>query len=166
MSKIQIICTSPGMRRLGIAHPASEIYPAGRWSEVELKAFRADPAFTVRKVDEAESTASADDFEIRVANEVDRRVATKVEELQRRFDQAVTDLVEEKVSDLKEAQAKHIEELEKNVTLAQAKMEELVKQLEAAAQAEAEKTEGTNAAELDATDASVVETQKAKATKK
>ena len=45
--KITIICRNPGMRRAGIKHPASATYPAGRWSEEQIKAFRDDPSFEV-----------------------------------------------------------------------------------------------------------------------
>ncbi len=100
MAKIQIICSSPGMRRMGKVHPASAIYPAETWTGEQLDAFRADPAFTIREVSETENVQTDDDFEIRVANEVETRLEAKVAELQRTFDQAVTDKAQERVDEL------------------------------------------------------------------
>ena len=62
MQDIQIICRAPGMRRCGIVHPAVAVYQAGRWSEAELKRFRADPLFEVRDaspVSESSALAAA-----------------------------------------------------------------------------------------------------------
>jgi len=102
--KIQIICSSPGLRRNGVAHPASAFYPAGHWTPEQLDAFRADPLFTVREVAENENTQTSDDFEIRVTAELDRRLKAKAEELQKSFDQAVSDKAQEKIDEL---QAEH-----------------------------------------------------------
>lgn len=96
-AKVQIICTKPGMRRNGVAHPASEIYPVGRWSDDELEAFRADPAFVVREIADGENTQTADDFELRVENEVKRRLEAKQIELQTGFEAAVKDAARERV---------------------------------------------------------------------
>lgn len=95
--KIQIICTSPGMRRNGIAHPATAFYDKGHWTEEQIAAFRADPNFTVREADENENTQTADDFEARVKAEVDARVQAKTDELAKSFDQAVSDAVAERM---------------------------------------------------------------------
>lgn len=44
---VTIICRKPGMRRNGISHPASETYPADRWTEDQIKTFVGDPEFEV-----------------------------------------------------------------------------------------------------------------------
>ncbi|MCY1668326.1 hypothetical protein [Rhizobium sp. SL86] len=119
--KIQIICTSPGMRRNGIAHPASAFYDADRWSADEINAFKADPNFTVRDVADGESTTTQADFEARVTAEVDRRVQIQIDELQKSFDQAVSDKAAERITEL------------------QAKVEELETKLRASEQAATEK---------------------------
>lgn len=117
MAKIQIICSSPGMRRMGKVHPATAIYPADAWTDKQLDAFRADPAFTIREVSETENVRTDDDFEIRVANEVEARLQEKADELQRAFDQAVTEKAQERVDEL------------------EAKVTDLTTKLEAAAKA-------------------------------
>ncbi len=122
MAKIQIICSSPGMRRMGKVHPASAIYEAGTWSDKEIAAFKADPAFTIREVSETENVQTGDDFEIRVANEVEARLQEKAEELQRAFDQAVTEKAQERVDEL------------------EAKVADLTAKLEAATKSASEKT--------------------------
>lgn len=123
MAKIQIICSSPGMRRMGKVHPATAIYEADYWSDKEIAAFKADPAFTLREVSEVENVQTDDDFEIRVANEVEARLTAKADELQRAFDQAVTDKAQERVDEL------------------EAKVADLTAQLEAAKAATATTTE-------------------------
>ncbi len=123
MAKIQIICSSPGMRRMGKVHPATAIYVAGYWSDKEIAAFKADPAFTIREVSETENVRTDDDFEIRVANEVEARLQEKADELQRAFDQAVTDKAQERVDEL------------------EAKVTDLTAKLEAAAKAATAATE-------------------------
>ncbi len=95
MSKIQIICSSPGMRRHGIVHPSSAIYEAGRWTEDQIEAFKADPAFTVLKVAEAGVQVEGADIEAAVA----ARVKIAVDDLQARFDKAVEDKVAEKLDE-------------------------------------------------------------------
>lgn len=117
MAKIQIICSSPGMRRMGKVHPATAIYSADVWTDKQLDAFRADPAFTIREVSETENVRTDDDFEIRVANEVEARLQEKADELQRAFDQAVTEKAQERVDEL------------------EAKVTDLTAKLEAAAKA-------------------------------
>ncbi|SIQ23962.1 hypothetical protein SAMN05880590_102743 [Rhizobium sp. RU35A] len=99
-AKIQIICTSPGMRRNGVRHPASAFYDAGHWSDEQLAAFRADQNFQVREVPEGESTVTDADFEARVAAEVDARMIAKAEELQATFAHAVTEAAAEKIAAL------------------------------------------------------------------
>jgi hypothetical protein len=97
---IQIICTSPGMRRNGMRHPASAFYPADRWSEEQLAAFDRDPNFFVRPVDEAENVQTETDFEMRVAAEVEKRVAEKENALALVFEGAVARKAEEKIEEL------------------------------------------------------------------
>lgn len=100
MSKVQIICSAPGMRRNGIAHPASAFYPSDRWSEEQLAAFRADPAFVVREVSGDEPVTTEADFEGRVRAEVERLLADRAAELQRDFDAAVAAAAQERIEAL------------------------------------------------------------------
>jgi rRNA maturation endonuclease Nob1 len=96
---IQIICTSPGMRRNGQRHPASAFYPADHWDGEQMAAFARDPNFVVREVEDSENTQTDADFEMRVAAEVDKRVAEKEDALARAFDGAVSDKVAERISE-------------------------------------------------------------------
>ncbi len=106
---IQIICTSPGMRRNGMRHPATAFYPADRWSEEQLAAFDRDPNFVVRPVEEAENVQTETDFEMRVAAEVEKRVTEKEDALALVFEGAVADKVAERVAEL---EAKRTAEME------------------------------------------------------
>jgi bisphosphoglycerate-dependent phosphoglycerate mutase len=100
--KVQIICSSPGMWRNGIQHSASEFYPADRWTEEQIARFKADPAFTVREVDEnAENTLTETDFNLRVDAEVKRQTTAKIAELQSQFAASVSEAVKEKTASLK-----------------------------------------------------------------
>lgn len=121
MSKIQIICTRPGMLRAGIAHPASAFYPAERWSEEDLKKIKADPAFVVREVEDTESTTTDADFELRVAAEVERRILLEASGLQAKFDDAVAKAVEVKVAEVKDDYEKQLAELRAQLAAAEAK---------------------------------------------
>ncbi len=94
MSKIQIICTQPGIRRNGVKHPASAVYDDDHWTEDQLKAFRADRAFVVQEVSGDGIKLSGGD----ISAEVDRRLALKINELQAGFDKAVSDAVDEKLA--------------------------------------------------------------------
>ncbi|PDT05707.1 hypothetical protein CO666_03635 [Rhizobium chutanense] len=128
--KIQIICSSPGMWRNGVQHPASEFYPADRWSEKELERFRADPAFTVREVDEkAENTLTETDFQLRVDAEVGRQMKAKAEELQAKFDQAVKNAVEDKTAELKADHDNAMDKAGKELAAANDKVAKLEKQI-------------------------------------
>lgn len=102
--KIQIICTTPGMRRNGVKHPATAFYKEGHWTEEQLAAFKADPAFTVREVGEGENVQTEDDFQQRVNDAVQVLVEGKIAELQTAFDQAVAEKAKEKIDEL---QAEH-----------------------------------------------------------
>lgn len=115
MSKIQIICSSPGMRRHGLVHPASAIYDAGRWTEAEIEAFKADPAFTVLKVGNGGVQLETGDIEAAVA----ARVKIAAEELQASFSKAVDDKVAEK---LDEAKAEAVKEYQDKVLDLQAQL--------------------------------------------
>lgn len=95
MSKIQIICSKPGIRRNGVEHPAQAVYDAGHWTEEQLSAFRADPAFIVQEA--AGSAVSSDD----ILAAVDARVEIERQKLQDSFNQAVADAVAEKLADTK-----------------------------------------------------------------
>lgn len=121
--KIQIICSSPGIRRNGIAHPASAFYEEDHWSAKQLAAFEADPAFTVRTVDDAMENVKTDtDFELAVETEVDKRVKAKATELQASFDQAVKEAVDEKTAAFKAEADKAVEDLGKELKAANDKL--------------------------------------------
>lgn len=109
--KIQIICSNPGMRRNGAIHPASAFYDAGRWTEEQLAAFRADPAFTVREAGEDENVQTEDDFRLRVDAAVQELLAQKVDELQKAFDQAVAEKSKEKIEELQAGHDKAVADL-------------------------------------------------------
>lgn len=112
MSKtIQIICTTPGMRRNGVKHPASAFYKEGHWTNEQLAAFRADPAFTVREVGEGENVQTADDFQQRVNDAVQVLVEQKIAELQTAFDQAVAEKAKEKIDELQAGHDKVVADL-------------------------------------------------------
>jgi hypothetical protein len=129
--KIQIICSSPGIRRNGIAHPASAFYDEGRWSEKELAAFDADPAFTVRSVDDAMENVKTDtDFDLAVEAEVEKRVKAKAAELQASFEQAVKEAVDDKAATIKANAEKTAEDLGKKLQAATDKIAELEKPAE------------------------------------
>jgi len=126
--KIQIICSSPGIRRNGISHPASAFYEEDRWSNSELAAFDADPAFTVRRVDDAMENVKTDtDFNVAVEAEVARQMKAKATELQASFDQAVKDAVTEKTTSIKADADKAVEDLGKELKAATDKIAELEK---------------------------------------
>ena len=130
MTKIQIICSSPGMRRNGIPHAASAFYENGHWTEEQLDAFRADPAFVVREADEAtENTQTDADFKLKVDAEVSRQIELRSSELGKTFKKAVDDAVDAKVAKLKgehetalEAAGKKLAAAETSVTDLQAKL--------------------------------------------
>jgi hypothetical protein len=98
--KIQIICTSPGMRRNGVAHPASALYAPDHWSKAALAAFQADPNFLVREVSGAESVTTETDIELRIETEVEKRLKDKADALQTSFETAVTEKAKERVEAL------------------------------------------------------------------
>ncbi|MGZ2500427.1 hypothetical protein EHI47_14350 [Rhizobium leguminosarum] len=131
--KIQIICSSPGMWRNGIPHPASEFYPADRWNEKELDRFKADPAFTVREVDEtAENTMTDADFQLRVDAEVKRQVDALKDSLQAGFANAVKDAVADKTAELKAGHDNAMDALGKQLKTANEAVEDLQAKLAAA----------------------------------
>ena len=109
--KIQIICTNPGMRRHGIAHPASATYEPDRWSDDDLAAFRADPSFHVNEIDEGGVVTKGDEFDKAVAAEVEKRMAAEAEKLRDTFASAVAAAAAEKV----DAAEKRVKELEARV---------------------------------------------------
>lgn len=140
--KIQIICTSPGMRRNGISHTATAFYDEGHWTPEQIVSFRADPNFTVREVDDAENTQTADDFEARVNAEVEARLQAKADELSKAFDKAVSDAVAERTSALKAEHDNAIDAAGKALKAEQDKVSELeakITALEKAAEKQAAK---------------------------
>ncbi|MHC2481336.1 hypothetical protein [Rhizobium leguminosarum] len=137
--KIQIICSSPGMRRNGIAHAASEFYDDGHWTEDQLDAFRADPAFVVREVDDAvENVNTATDFQLKVDAEVKRQVELAGEKLANGFKQAVDEAVIEKTAKLKGEQETALDAIGKKLATAEASVTDLQTRLTAAEATSAE----------------------------
>lgn len=131
MSKIQIICSKPGIRRNGIENPASAIYEKDRWTDKELDAFRADPAFMVLDANSASTAFSGPEFDAAV----NAKVETAKVELEKAFNKTLSETLTEKLA---EATAKHdnaMDALGKKLSTAEAK----VKELEAAAKADAKK---------------------------
>jgi hypothetical protein len=131
--KIQIICSSPGMFRNGTRHPASAFYDEGHWSDQQLAAFQADPAFTIREVDDAAENVNTDaDFALAVANEVDRQVAEKKSALQGSFDTAVKEAVADAVAAIKADAETASDDAAKQLKAANDKIADLEAQLKAA----------------------------------
>ena len=95
--KIQIICTRPGMRRMGVEHSATQTYDEGHWSAEQLEAFRADSSFIVQEIDENAVVTRGPEFDQAVADEVSRQVSEKYMALQLSFNTAVNDAAAEKV---------------------------------------------------------------------
>lgn len=115
MSKIQIICSKPGIRRNGIEHPAQAVYDAGHWTEKELAAFRADPAFIVQEVaGKAVEVSSA-----AIEQAVNARVEIERQKLQDSFNKTVADAVAEKLADTKAEHDNAIDALGKKLKKAE-----------------------------------------------
>lgn len=130
-SKIQIICTKPGMRRNGIEHPASAIYAANHWSEDELKAFAADPSFIVQPVSSGGVQVESEDIEAAVVARVEvAKAALQVdfdaakEKLQADFARTVKEAVDDK---LDAAKAEATKDVQAKLTTAEGKVAELTK---------------------------------------
>jgi len=96
-TKIQIICTRPGMRRMGVEHPTTKTYNPGEWTEEQLIAFRADPAFVVQEIDENAVVTRGLEFDRAVADEVSKQVSEKYMSMQLSFNTAVSDAAAEKI---------------------------------------------------------------------
>lgn len=136
MTKVQIICSRPGMLRNGIPHPASAFYDADRWSGKEIAAFKADPAFTVREVDDtAENVLTNTDFQLAVKAEVDRQVAEYKLHLEAGFNTTVSNAVAEKLLITTTETETTITNLGSQLTVANNQITELQKQIDAAAAA-------------------------------
>ena len=125
MSKIQIICSSPGIRRNGIEHPASAIYDADRWSDKQLKAFRDDPAFIVQEVAEGGVQLSGADVDASIAAKVKEQVEKISQGLQAAFETTVSEKVAEKLADVTADRDKEITDLKAELAAAQTKVAEL-----------------------------------------
>jgi len=115
MSKIQIICSIPGLRRNGVVHPAQETYEPGHWTEDQLKSFQADPAFIVQEVHGKAAEVSSADIE----QAVKARVEIERKKLEDKFNQAVADAVADKLADTKAAHDNAIDELGKKLLAAE-----------------------------------------------
>lgn len=74
---IRIRCDRPGFRRAGIAHAASAVYPAGTFSEEQLRILRAEPLLTVDDVGSDEPAAPPPSNEAGEGPEVPRAPASK-----------------------------------------------------------------------------------------
>lgn len=121
MTQIQIICSKPGIRRNGVEHPAQAIYDAGVWTDGQLDAFRADPAFIVQEVaGNAVEVSSAD-----IEQAVNARVEIERQKLQTTFNQAVADAVAEKLADTKAAHDNTIDTLGKKLKAAEVRVGDL-----------------------------------------
>lgn len=125
MPKIQIICSSPGIRRNGIEHPASAIYDADRWSDKQLQAFRDDPAFIVQEVAEGGVKLSGKDSDAAVAAKVKEQVEKIAQGLQDTFETKVNEKVAEKLADATADRDKEITDLKAKLAAAQTKVAEL-----------------------------------------
>ncbi|MDL2401256.1 hypothetical protein [Rhizobium mayense] len=121
MTKIAIICTSPGMLRHGVRHPDREVYDEGRWTEEQLAAFKADPSFQVVEMDDEEvaDLSQSMDFKVAVAAEVKRQVEAKSAELQKSFNKSVADAAKERTKEL----SAQLESANVKVTELQAKVD-------------------------------------------
>ncbi len=107
-TKIQIICTRPGMRRHGVEHPAKATYELDRWTEEQLDAFRADPSFHVNEIDDSGVVTRGDDFDKAVADAVDSRVKAIGDQMSAKFNEAVAAAAAEK-AEAAEAKVKALE---------------------------------------------------------
>lgn len=133
MSKVQIICSSPGLRRNGAEHPASAFYDEGHWTKTQLEAFDGDPAFTVRLVDdEAENVKTDVDFRLAVDAEVSRKLGSKMLDLHASFSKAVEDAVVEKTATIKADADNAVDAIGKQLSAANEKITSLEADLAAA----------------------------------
>lgn len=131
MTKIQIICSKPGIRRHGIAHPASETYDEGHWTPDQLQAFRDDPAFMVQEAVNGGVSLSGPEFDAAVNTKVDE---AKIE-LQKAFIKTLNETVAEKLAEAKSKHDNAMDAVGKKLSVAEAK----VRELETAAKADAKK---------------------------
>lgn len=121
MSKIQIICSIPGLRRNGVVHPAQETYEPGHWTEGQLKAFEADPAFIVQEVHGKAAEVSSADIE----QAVKARVDIERKKLEDSFNKAVADAVAEKLAETKAGHDNAIDALGKKLEASQVRVVDL-----------------------------------------
>jgi septal ring factor EnvC (AmiA/AmiB activator) len=63
--KITIICSRPGMRRAGMAHPAKATYASDHFTDAQLTVIKSDPNFQV--LEGEPETADASDLEAAMA---------------------------------------------------------------------------------------------------
>ena len=144
MSKIQIICSKPGIRRNGVEHPAQAVYDAGRWTDKELEAFRADPAFIV--LEAADSTSASDDIKLAVLVEIERK------KLEAGFNKAVADAVAEKLADAKAKHDNAMDELGKKLQAAEAEIATLKSVQATGSESQQSGTEAGGAGEANASE--------------
>jgi len=128
MSKIQIICSSPGIRRNGIEHPASAVYDANHWNEKQLQAFCDDPAFIVQEVGKGGVELSGKDIDTAIAAQVNEQVAKIAEGLKASFQTTVTETVAEELADARGEYEQQITDLKAELSTAQTKVTELEKE--------------------------------------
>ncbi|EHS51497.1 hypothetical protein PDO_1888 [Rhizobium sp. PDO1-076] len=122
MSQIQIICTSPGMRRQGIVHTASAIYEEGHWTETQLQAFKDDPSFIVQPVGAGGVQLSGDDFDSAVAAKVSEQLATLQDALQVTFDTAVAEKARERIEKIRIDHSVEVDALKADIAELTAKL--------------------------------------------
>lgn len=125
MPKIQIICSSPGIRRNGIVHPASATYDEGHWTQKQLEAFRADPAFIVQDVVEGAVKLSGKDVDATIAAKVKEQVEKISQGLQAAFETTVSEKVAEKLAEATADRDKEITDLKAELADSQTKVAEL-----------------------------------------
>ncbi len=148
MTKIQIICSKPGIRRNGAEHPAQAIYDAGHWTEKQLDAFRADPAFIVQEVTgKAVEVSSAD-----IEQAVNARVQIERQKLQDSFSQAVADAVAEKLADTKADHDNAMDALGKKLEAAENEIVTLKSAQTTGSESQQSSTEAGGAGEANASD--------------
>lgn len=125
MPKIQIICSSPGIRRNGIVHPASATYDEGHWTQKQLEAFRADPAFIVQDVVEGAVKLSGKGVDATIAAKVKEQVEKISQGLQAAFETTVSEKVAEKLAEATADRDKEITDLKAELADSQTKVAEL-----------------------------------------
>ncbi|MCM0750986.1 hypothetical protein DEA98_05125 [Brucella pseudogrignonensis] len=106
-------------------HPASATYDEGRWTEKQLEAFRADPAFIVQEVVEGSVKLSGKDVDATISAKVKEQVEKIAQGMQASFETAVSEKVAEKLTEATAERDKEITDLKAKLVAAQTKAAEL-----------------------------------------